>query len=95
MCVKYFCLVDVVVETSTADSDDFAIYGIANPIIFEHYRQYQKIEICAVEDDSDDESDELLTLDLQPDGEGLDDQIGLPNKANVLILSENSKFGMG
>ena len=90
-----FYLLDVVVETSTADSDDFAIDLIANPIIFEHYRQYREIEICAAKDGSNDEGDELFTLILQPDGEGLGDQIGLQNKANVLILSENSKFGMG
>ncbi len=67
---------------------------IENPIIFEHNRKYYDIEICAAEDNSDDEGDELFTLVLQPDGEGSEDQIGLPNKANVLILSQNRKFGM-
>ncbi len=86
--------IGVVAEPSTAGIDDFAIEGIRNSIIFEQYRETRKIEICANADDSNYEGNEEFSLLLQPDGESLDDQIGFPNRANVLIISQNRKLAV-
>ena len=85
--------IGVVVDLLTAGFGDFT-FRAENPITFEHYQKKHEIEICALVDDLDYEGNEEFSLTLQPDGEGLDDQIGLPNKANVLIISENRKLGI-
>ena len=59
--------------------------------MFEHYQETKEIEVCATVDDLKNEGDEEFLLTLEPNGESLDDQIGLRNKANILIISGDRK----
>ncbi len=85
----FFYPIGVFPGTSPGDFGDFVIHGVENPIMFNHYQKKHEIEICAPAVDSDYEEDGEISLVLLPNGEGLDDQIGLPN---VLIISEKRKL---
>ncbi len=83
-----FSPIGVFPEISPGDFGDFVIHGVENPIMFNHYQKKHEIEICASAVDSDYEENGEISLVLLPNGEGLDDQIGLPN---VLIISSEKR----